>query len=826
MNLGPVSSSPLAVGSKPVGLGYKQRSSQLAKGTTTVQPRLSSSSLQGILTEADQRGLASAEALFKHFSLSGPQRRSVTCSPTQGQETGAQTERHTAFAGPITFGFEPSPKACDSIPASPFTSETAPSASLARAASKAPAKAGLLTRALTHDLPENQVGGLSSLNALAGQRKGSQYFPDVDNTLLQDLQERHAVFHTDLVCTAYMLASKAHAGQHRKDGTSMLSHCVMAALQLAELGLDAETVAAGLLHEALGINAGFRPQVEEFMPRSVIHLMDRVQTISEISSLYRKCKGQLGEEKMRRSEYEANNHCCSTLCGSCAACSGPNELYLILSAVLLAMEDVKAMLIKLACRVHDMKTVAALPRDAQISLAQETLDIYSVVANRLGIWSLKAELEDLAFAVLHPEECEALREQVAKRQNPVALEATITAIKSGLDARGLRCEDISGRPKNLWGIWCKMQSSGITSLDKVYDVTALRVVVANKHDCYVALRVVQETYRTMSGRSKDYIREEKKPNGYQSLHETIFGADGLPVEVQIRTHKMHFIAEYGFAAHWKYKEKLPNEDEWLDKEVQYKKWLMTYKLGVHDKKVRATGAPKQDCALTSLGMHLLDSATGSADAVGVDPFLRHDRFKLGAPIKQRVSVVVATQDGIDAKELPANQSAQQLSDDLLGPQGLPGYTMTVNRRIPAPEYLLQTGDLVQVLPLAQALSQMPELTPQAAASAPSDQQHPLQLNRPLFPGRVQQLRAGGASCPASCPAPSSASRPAPGSVRLVNSVVPLPGGSLKSLGLSSLSVVTSFAPVSGRRRDSLNLPRGKNTMEAAELQAKPQAASS
>nr|AOP12447.1 RSH [Haematococcus lacustris] len=796
MNLGPVSSSPLAVGSKPVGLGYKQRSSQLAKGTTTVQPRLSSSSLQGILTEADQRGLASAEALFKHFSLSGPQRRSVTCSPTQGQETGAQTERHTAFAGPITFGFEPSPKACDSTPASPFTSETAPSASLARAASKAPAKAGLLTRALTHDLPENQVGGLSSLNALAGQRKGSQYFPDVDNTLLQDLQERHAVFHTDLVCTAYMLASKAHAGQHRKDGTSMLSHCVMAALQLAELGLDAETVAAGLLHEALGTNAGFRPQVEEFMPRSVIHLMDRVQTISEISSLYRKCKGQLGEEKMRR--------------------------------MLLAMEDVKAMLIKLACRVHDMKTVAALPRDAQISLAQETLDIYSVVANRLGIWSLKAELEDLAFAVLHPEECEALREQVAKRQNPVALEATITAIKSGLDARGLRCEDISGRPKNLWGIWCKMQSSGITSLDKVYDVTALRVVVANKHDCYVALRVVQETYRTMSGRSKDYIREEKKPNGYQSLHETIFGADGLPVEVQIRTHKMHFIAEYGFAAHWKYKEKLPNEDEWLDKEVQYKKWLMTYKLGVHDKKVRATGAPKQDCALTSLGMHLLDSATGSADAVGVDPFLRHDRFKLGVPTKQRVSVVVATQDGIDAKELPANQSAQQLSDDLLGPRGLPGYTMTVNRRIPAPEYLLQTGDLVQVLPLAQALSQMPEpsAAPHAAASAPSDQQHPLQLNRPLFPGRVQQLRAGGASCPASCPAPSSASRPAPGSVRLVNSVVPLPGGSLKSLGLSSLSVVTSFAPVSGRRRDSLNLPRGKNTMEAAELQAKPQAASS
>lgn len=192
---------------------------------------------------------------------------------------------------------------------------------------------------------------------------------------------------------------------------------------------------------------------------------------------------------------------------------------------------------------------------------------------------------------------------MAERQNPAALEQTIAKIKAGLDARGLQYEDISGRPKNLYGIWQKMKALGIKDVSQIYDVTALRVVVSNKHDCYGALRVVQETYRTMPNRSKDYIRDDRKPNGYQSLHETVYGEDGLPVEVQIRTHKMHvstsrvsgsacaartcmlahgastdkcpyilymmsplqYIAEYGLAAHWKYKENLSDEDEWLDK---------------------------------------------------------------------------------------------------------------------------------------------------------------------------------------------------------------------------------------------------------------------
>ena len=222
-----------------------------------------------------------------------------------------------------------------------------------------------------------------------------------------------------------------------------------------------------------------------------------------------------------------------------------------LRRMVLAMEDVRAVLIKLACRVHNMKTISVLSEEKQQVFAQETLDIFSVVANRLGCWSLKAELEDLAFGTLHPEEHARVKAMVRDRQDSAALESTIQAVKDALDKKQIKYEDISGRPKSLYGIWRKMVEDG-THADKVYDVIALRVVVSgNKHDCYSAQRVVQELYRCMPDRSKDFIRDIKKLNGYQSLHETILvdaDAGSVPIEVQIRTSKMHYIAEYGFAA--------------------------------------------------------------------------------------------------------------------------------------------------------------------------------------------------------------------------------------------------------------------------------------
>lgn len=686
MYTGGIASSPLSVGRNGGGAGgsssFKRTVGRGAPSSYS-RPATGSYSNTGTLHSAVEGGVLSASQLHKHFSLSlssSTRRNVISSSPTQSE---ASEQKQAPAPSCITVGFAVHQDVAPALPAQPATPPNLPR----------PAKQGLLSRALTHDpcLPEQALPSLPESVAFYGaQAEGSAYFPDVDKTLLRDLQERHAVFHSELVTLAYMLAAKAHDGQLRKDGSSQLSHCVMTALQLAELGLDAETVSAGLLHEALRVNPAFRSQMEEFMPTAVIQLVDRVTTISEISQLYRNNKEALGEEKMTR--------------------------------MLLAMEDVKAMLVKLACRVHNMKTISALPREKQISLAQETLEIFSVVANRLGIWSLKAELEDLAFSVLHPEEYESLKAQVAKRQDPDALEATINQIKLSLDQANVQYEDISGRPKSLFGIWKKMRDGNITSLDKVYDVTALRVVVTNKHDCYRALRAVQAVYRCMPARSKDYIKDERKANGYQSLHETIYGEGNMPVEVQIRTHKMHYIAEYGFAAHWKYKEKLSNEDEWLDKEVQYKKWLTNYKLGLNDKKVRASGAPPRETALQSLGLHLLDGTSGVLPA-GVDPFLQHDRFRLSAPPKQRVDVLVQTQDTIEAREFAHNFCASQLAVELQVDQ-LPGYVMTINQRVPADDYVLKNGDLVQVVALQSALAR-------ASSSLPAQ---PSNTRTIIFPG--------------------------------------------------------------------------------------------
>lgn len=199
-------------------------------------------------------------------------------------------------------------------------------------------------------------------------------------------------------------------------------------------------------------------------------LVERVNTISEMSRIYRKHRDDFGEQKFQR--------------------------------MLVAMEDVKAVLVKLADRMHNMRTLGCLPREKQVLLAQETLEVYSVVANRLGVWGIKAELEDLAFKALHPEEYEWLREAVAHRQDAAALEATMNTIRGAMLAHGVQVEDISGRPKNLWGIWRKMQADGHRDLGRIFDVQALRVVVSNKHECYVALRALESVYRCMPGRSK------------------------------------------------------------------------------------------------------------------------------------------------------------------------------------------------------------------------------------------------------------------------------------------------------------------------------------
>ncbi|KIY96583.1 GTP pyrophosphokinase, partial [Monoraphidium neglectum] len=417
-----------------------------------------------------------------------------------------------------------------------------------------------------------------------------------DFAQLDALAGQHPVMASPVVRAAYAAASRAHAGQLRKSGEPVISHCLATAAILAELGLPEETVAAGLLHDVLSDTRVTAWQLEEHVPRSCVELVEKVTRLSEVSQLYRD-----------------NAH----------SLEAASILHMLTS-----MSDVSALLVKLADRLHNMRTVGALSRCKQVRMASETLDVFAVLANRLGAWSVKAELEDLAFKTLQPEDYEQVFRAVAERAALIDLPARVAQVRAALAAAGLDVVDVSGRVKNIYGVWRKLQAGGlgVDRIDEVYDVAALRVVVPHKHDCYRALREVEGLWAAVPGRFKDYVRN-RKGNGYQSLHTTVFtgaadagagaapaiqGADdpataaaaGLPVpsllEVQIRTPKMHYIAEYGFAAHWRYKEKLSREDLWLDRLVQWKKWVAAEKLRLRDSKVREGGSPQRDPVLAAL----------------------------------------------------------------------------------------------------------------------------------------------------------------------------------------------------------------------------------
>ncbi|MEW5308818.1 MAG: hypothetical protein WDW38_000748 [Sanguina aurantia] len=695
-------------------------------------------------------GAPSTEAGERYHSSTGHNsftRRNISSSPTSGDiETHSKNTPVQAIRVPTTtvHGFQPSTAAASF---SGFQLASASGSSALSSGSSGGLKSAL-TRALTseQDLAQasaeaRKIASSFELPSAPGTAprisppSTPSFFPGTDLAPLHRAQEQHAVFKSEQVSLAYMLAvrsqqqlsaaapfsgtaahthpslsptaghSTAPPSPQRVHTDSPVTRGMAVATLLAEMGLDAETVAAGLLHEVLLLTPSFVSQMEEFMPKQVVALVERVVTISDISSLYRGHNHSIADEPYRR--------------------------------MLMAMEDVRSVLIKLADRVVAMRSATALPQHLAVQLAIETLEVFAVVANRLGVWCLKAELEDLAFAVLHPVEAAELRHELRHRQDASALEATINHIKASLQEAGVEYEDISGRPKNLYGVWLKrggtpctalssmssMDDGGgspggseqggsptLRSLDEIYDLTALRVVVANKHDCYRALRAVQCAYKTMPDRSKDFIKGIRKPNGYQSLHETVFGEGGRPMEVQIRTHKMHYIAEYGFAAHWKYKEKLDSEDQWLDKETQYKRWLTTHKLGVYDRKIRPNGSPPTDSSLKSLGVAFLgDDSPGGEASARVDPFLRHDRFRLvTAPAAASiVSILLQTHDTIETREFSAGITAGEVGRQLGIGKGLLGFALLVNNKLPSDLYTLRPGDLVQVMLQAEAYGRSP-----------------------------------------------------------------------------------------------------------------------
>lgn len=325
-----------------------------------------------------------------------------------------------------------------------------------------------------------------------------------------------------LIQEAYEFAEKAHAGQKRRSGEPYITHCLAVGLTLREIGMDAKTIAAGLLHDVPEDTEVTLKEIEKKFGNEIAYLVDGIT--------------KLGKIKLRGTK---------------------EEFYLEnLRKMFLAMaRDIRVVIIKLADRLHNMRTIEHVPREKQERIARETLEVYAQIANRLGIGELKGELEDLCFKYLDPENYIFTKnlQETYLREGDRYIERTVELFKTELEKEKIHILDIHGRTKHLYRLFQKLKKHDM-DITRVYDLVAIRIVVPEIADCYESLGIVHKLYRPMVGRIKDYI-SLPKPNGYQSLHTTIFGPEGRILEVQIRTQKMHDESEYGIAAHWIYTEK-------------------------------------------------------------------------------------------------------------------------------------------------------------------------------------------------------------------------------------------------------------------------------
>src|SRR3954466_3845014 len=334
---------------------------------------------------------------------------------------------------------------------------------------------------------------------------------------------------------AYVVARDAHRDQMRRSGDPYIAHPVGVALILADLGLDDVTLAGALLHDAVEDTSVTLADLEEQFGPDVAAIVD-------------------GVTKLDRLEFDSREA----------------QQAATMRKMLVAMaKDVRVLLIKLADRLHNMRTIASLPEGKQRRIAQETLDIYAPLAHRLGIQDVKWQLEDLSFSVLYPKRYAEIEQMVAVRapERDFQLREVLEAVSNRLAVLRIRA-DVSGRPKHFFSIYEKMVVKG-KEFDEVQDLVAIRVVVDSVKDCYGALGSIHALWAPVLGRFKDYIAMPKF-NLYQSLHTTVVGPGGKPVEVQIRTQEMHRRAEFGIAAHWGYKEREQAEDLlWLQRMVDW-----------------------------------------------------------------------------------------------------------------------------------------------------------------------------------------------------------------------------------------------------------------
>ena len=353
--------------------------------------------------------------------------------------------------------------------------------------------------------------------------------------MLAAYRERHPKGDSSLIAKAYETAEKAHDGQFRRSGEAFISHPVAVATVLAGLGMDDVTLAAALLHDSVEDTAVSLEEIEAGFGPIVAQIVDGVTKLERVSFDSRAAAQAATMRKM-----------------------------------LVAMaKDPRVLLIKLGDRLHNMRTVGAMPEASQKRTAQETLDVYAPLAHRFGISDIKWQLEDLSFATLHPRRYAEIEQMVAARapERDVYLAQVIEQVQERLLAARIEAQ-VTGRPKHLYSIYEKMVLKN-KEFDEIYDLVGVRVIVSSVKDCWAALGAIHGTWAPIQGRFKDYINTPKF-NLYQSLHTTVVSAQGKPLEVQIRTQEMHNRAERGIAAHWGYKENASTADvAWLQRIVDW-----------------------------------------------------------------------------------------------------------------------------------------------------------------------------------------------------------------------------------------------------------------
>ena len=356
--------------------------------------------------------------------------------------------------------------------------------------------------------------------------------PDI---LFDALTARVRIYYRDDDCAllkkAYEVAQRAHGDQKRKSGEPYIIHPLWVAIILASLEMDQETIASAILHDVMEDTDITVGELHETFGEDIVSLVDGVTKL-----------GQIGYSADKIEEQAQNLR----------------KMFLAMS------KDIRVIIIKLCDRLHNMQTLQFMPAAKQREKAEETLDIYAPIAGRLGIYQMQSELDDLALRYLEPEAYQDILNQLSQyhAQRDSYLDRTVKDVSEHISKAGIKAR-IYGRVKHVFSIYKKMVQLNKDSVDQIYDIFAVRIIVADVKDCYAALGAIHDMYTPVPGRFKDYIAMPK-PNMYQSLHSTLIGKEGKPFEIQIRTEEMHRVAEYGIAAHWQYKESGGSEKKAAD----------------------------------------------------------------------------------------------------------------------------------------------------------------------------------------------------------------------------------------------------------------------